>query len=286
MRPTAELHRWTGLAAACQASPLRNGVRPDTAQPTDGADAQSASAPRRRAWSARDSGVTAGSSVAEVHRQVYAEHEHLHVHSPGTYTTAGSSRGDVASDAATGSPTARWVYGIQCFPHFGYRGEMTGGVGHSCQRWGLDKGAGSEALTSDGRRGGQSSGGVAVLSSSRCSCARRRVRVVGGYCSHGESKKEAADGGAHQPGALDGDGAEVERTAMSGEVERWSNSLFQLERRGDKVGLDGTRSLRSGSSVAMRWWAGAQLSCVSSVWRPIKRCWTLTSGPSAILNFQ
>jgi hypothetical protein len=34
---------------------------------------------------------TAGSPVAEVHRQVYVEHVHLHAHSPGTYTTAGSS---------------------------------------------------------------------------------------------------------------------------------------------------------------------------------------------------
>jgi hypothetical protein len=91
MRPTTELRHWTGLVAACQAGPLRNGVWPNTAQPTDGANAQSASAPRRRAWSARDGGVTAGSSATEVHRQVYTEHEHLHAHSPGTYTTAGSS---------------------------------------------------------------------------------------------------------------------------------------------------------------------------------------------------
>jgi hypothetical protein len=65
---------------------------------------------------------------------------------------------------------------------------MTGGVGHSRQWRGLDKGAGSEALTGDGRRSGQSSGGVAVPSFSRCSCARRRVRVVGGCCSRGESR--------------------------------------------------------------------------------------------------
>jgi hypothetical protein len=129
-----------------------------------------------------------GSPAAEVHRQVYAEHEHLHAHSSGTYTTAGSSRGDGASGAATGSPAARWVYGIRRFPRFQYGGEMTGRVGHRRQWWGLDKGAGSEALTSDGRRSGQSSGGVAVPSFSRCSCARRRVRVVGGCCSRGESR--------------------------------------------------------------------------------------------------
>jgi hypothetical protein len=101
MRPTAELRRWTGLAAAYQAGPLQNRARPDIAQPADGADTQSASAPRRRAWSARDGGVTTGSPTAEVHRQVYAEHEDLLAHSPGTYTTAGSSRGDGASKVAT-----------------------------------------------------------------------------------------------------------------------------------------------------------------------------------------
>jgi hypothetical protein len=137
---------------------------------------------------------------------------------------------------------------------------MTGGVGHSRQWRGLDEGAGSETLTGDGRRGRQSSGRVAVLSSSRCSYAGRRVRVVGGCCSRGESKREAADGGAHWRGGLDGEEAEVKRTAASGEVEKWSNGLFLLERRGDKVGLDGTRGLRSGGSVAVRWRAAAQLS--------------------------
>jgi hypothetical protein len=139
---------------------------------------------------------------------------------------------------------------------------MTRGVGHSCQRRGLDKGAGSEALTGDGRQGGQSFGGVVVLSSSRCSCARRRVRVVGGCCSRGESKREAADGGAHWRGALDGDEAEAKQTAALGEVEKWSNGLFQLERRGDKVGLDGTRGLQLGGSVAMRWRAAARVASV------------------------
>jgi hypothetical protein len=61
-------------------------------------------------------------------------------------------------------------------PSLPVRREMTGGVGHSRQRRELDKGAGCEALTGDGRRSGQSSGGVAVLSFSWCSCARRRVR--------------------------------------------------------------------------------------------------------------
>ncbi len=163
-------------------------------------------------------GVTAGSPAAEVHRQVYAEHEHLHAHSPGTYATAGSSRGDGASRAAMGSPTARWVYGIRRFPRFRYGGEMTEGVGHSRQPRELDKGAGSEALTGDGCQGGQSSGGVAVPSFSRWSCARRQVRVAGGCCSRGDSRrnrrKEELTGMARSTETKQSETA-------SGEVEKW-----------------------------------------------------------------
>jgi hypothetical protein len=36
-----------------------------------------------------------------VHRQDYVEHEHHHAHLSGTYTTAGSSRDDKTSEAAT-----------------------------------------------------------------------------------------------------------------------------------------------------------------------------------------
>jgi hypothetical protein len=89
---------------------------------------------------------------------------------------------------------------------------------------------------------------------------KKKGEEVGGCCNRGESKREAADGGAHWRGALDGDGAEVKRTAASGEVEKWLNGVFQLERRGDKVGVDSTRHLRSGGSVAVRWWAATQLS--------------------------
>jgi hypothetical protein len=88
-----------------------------------------------------------------------------------------------------GSPTARWFYGLQSLPCFRYEGETTGGVWHSHQRRGLDKGAGSEALTGDGRRRGQRSGDVAVPSFYRWSCARRQVRVAGGCCSRGESRR-------------------------------------------------------------------------------------------------
>jgi hypothetical protein len=113
---------------------------------------------------------------------------------------------------------------------------MTEGVGHSRQRRGLDKGAGSEALTGDGHRSEQSSGGVAVPSFSQCSCARRRVRVVGGCCSRGESR------GKRRMEELTGvvRSAETKQSeAASGEVEKWPNSLSQLEQRGDKAGLDG-----------------------------------------------
>jgi hypothetical protein len=65
-----------------------------------------------------------------------------------------------------------------------------------------------------------------------------------------------------------------------------ANSFSQLERRGDKAGLDGhTRPAlgrQRGREVA------AQLSRVrvASVRAVVERCWTLTSGPSVILNFQ
>jgi hypothetical protein len=56
-----------------------------------------------------------------------------------------------------------------------------------------------------------------------------------------------------------------------GEVEKWPNSLSQLERRGDSACLDGhTRPA-----------LGQQRVRAADKW-----CWTLTSGPSAILNFQ
>jgi hypothetical protein len=47
-------------------------------------------------------------------------------------------------------------------------------------------------------------------------------------------------------GALGGDKAEVKWTTASGEVEKWPNSLSQLERRGDKAGLDGHTQLALG----------------------------------------
>jgi hypothetical protein len=74
----------------------------------------------RRAWSAGNGGVTAGSPAAEVHRQDYAEHEHLHAHSLGTYTTAGSSRDDETSEAAT----AHWRRGGS----MGYNASLTSGT--------------------------------------------------------------------------------------------------------------------------------------------------------------
>jgi hypothetical protein len=115
-----------------------------------------------------------GSLAAEVHRQDYAEYEHLLAHSPGTHTTAGSSRGNGASGAAMSSPAAQGVPAYDGFPHFRSGGETIREVGRSLQRRGLENGAGSEALTGEGRRGGQSRGGVAVLSSFRCSCAKKK----------------------------------------------------------------------------------------------------------------
>jgi hypothetical protein len=82
-------------------------------------------------------------------------------------------------------------------------------VGHSRQRWGLENGSGSEALTGEGCQARQSRGEVAAPSSFRCSCARRRVRVVGGCYGRGELRREVADGGAHRRGALGGGEAEA-----------------------------------------------------------------------------
>jgi hypothetical protein len=53
-------------------------------------------------------------------------------------------------------------------------GEMICEVGCSRQQWGLENGAGSEALTGEGCQGGQSSGVVAALSSFQCPCARKK----------------------------------------------------------------------------------------------------------------
>jgi hypothetical protein len=132
------------------------------------------SAPRRCACGARDGGIAAGSPAAEVHRQDYTEHEHLLAHSPSTHMTVGSSRGNRASGAAMGSPTAQGVPAYDSFPHFRSGGETIREVGRSLQRRGLENSAGSEALTGEGRWGGQSRGRVAVPSSFRCSCAKKK----------------------------------------------------------------------------------------------------------------
>jgi hypothetical protein len=164
MLPTAELRRWTGLAAACQAGPLRNGVRPDMAQPTHRACPHRAGAHGARG--------TVG--LPRGHRRPRCIGKSTTSTTTSTRTRRAPTRRGVGS-----------VYGLTSgevglrdtmLPSLPVRREMTGGVGHSRQRRGLDKGAGCEALTGDGRRSGQSSGGVAVPSFSWCSCARRRVR--------------------------------------------------------------------------------------------------------------
>jgi hypothetical protein len=50
--------------------------------------------------------------------------------------------------------------------------------------------------------------------------------------------------------------------------EQGRKKFLQPERREDKAGLDGTRGLRSGGSVAVRWSAATQLSRAhdTSVW--------------------
>jgi hypothetical protein len=192
-------------------------------------------------------------------------------------------RWDVGS--GYGSPAARWFYGLQCLPCFRYGGEMTGGVWHSHQRRGLDKGAGSEALTGDGHRRGQRSGRVAVLSFSRWSCARRQVRVVGGCCSRGGSRRNQRM--EELTGVARSTKMKQSETA-SGEVGKWRMASPSSSGAEIRPASTDTRSLCSGDSVAVRWRAAVQLSCarVASVRAAVERCWTLTSGPPAILNFQ
>jgi hypothetical protein len=150
---------------------------------------QFASALRRRAWGARDGELAARSPAAEVHWRDYTKHEHLLAHSLGTHTMVG---------AATGSPAARAVLTYDDLPWFQSGGETTREVGCSRQRQGMENGAGSEALTGEGCRGRPSRGVVAAQSSFWCSCARKKGEGGKGCCGRSESKREAADGGAHQ----------------------------------------------------------------------------------------
>jgi hypothetical protein len=66
-----------------------------------------------------------------------------------------------------------------------------------------------------------------------------------------------------------------------------ANDFSQLERRGDKTSLDGHTRPALGRQRGREVAAAAQLSRarVASVRAAVERCWTLTSGPSAILNF-
>jgi hypothetical protein len=72
------------------------------------------------------------------------------------------------------SPVAQGVPAYDDFPCFRSGGETIRQAGRSLQWRGLENGAGSEALTGEGCRGGQCKGGVAVPSSFRCSCAKKK----------------------------------------------------------------------------------------------------------------
>jgi hypothetical protein len=146
------------------------------AQPADEVDAQGVSAPHRCARGARDGELATGSPAAEVHWVDYAEHEHLLAHSSGTHMTMGSSLGDGALGAATGSPVARAVPAYDSLPWFQSGGETTREVGCNRQRRGLENNAKSEALTGEGCQGGQSREAVAALSSFGAPAQGRKVR--------------------------------------------------------------------------------------------------------------
>jgi hypothetical protein len=206
---------------------------------------------RRKRWSY--CGVTGGRCAPARLRRARAPSRALagHLHDGGELTR----RRDVRS--GYGSPAVRWFYGLQCLPCFRYGGETTGGVWHSCQRRGLDKGAGREALIGDGRRRGQRSGRVAVPSFSRWSCARRQVRVVGGCCSRGESRRNRRK--EELTGVERSTEAKLSETA-SGEVEKWRMASPSSSGAEIRAASMDTRGLRSGGSVAVRWRAAMQLS--------------------------
>jgi hypothetical protein len=73
-----------------------------------------------------------------------------------------------------------------------------------------------------------------------------RVRVVGGCCGRGESRREAADGGV----VRSVEAKQRQRTEAGSDVwrggEQSLEGLLQPERREDKVGFGGARGLWSG----------------------------------------
>jgi hypothetical protein len=80
---------------------------------------------------------------------------------------------------------------------------------------------------------------------------RRRVRVVGGCCGRGESRREATDGGAHRRGALS-------VAAVNGEASRG-------ERRRRKKGFASTKLCRAGiRPLVQRTW---RRRCMAGAWR-------------------
>jgi hypothetical protein len=85
-------------------------------------------------------------------------------------------------------------------------------------------------------------------------------------------------------GVINGDEAERNGVGRGGET---ANGFSQLERRGDKTSLDGHTRLALGRQHGREVVVAAQLSRarVASVRAAVERCWTLTSGPSTILNF-
>jgi hypothetical protein len=97
-----------------------------------------------------------------------------------------------------GPSTARAVPTYDGLPCFRSGGEMTHEVGCSLQWRGLENGMGSEALTLKGVRVARAEALWWLRAPSGTPAQGRRVRGEKGCCGHGESKREVADGGAHQ----------------------------------------------------------------------------------------
>jgi hypothetical protein len=178
-----------------------------------------------------------------VHRQDYAEHEHLHAHSPGTYTTAGSSRDDETSEAATAH---QWRGGST-----GYNGSLA---------------SGTEGKRTEGC-------GIAASGGDWTRAQGLKLSPVPSFSWWSSMARST----------------ETKQSEMaSGEVGKWRMASPSSSGAEIRPASTDTRGLRSGGSVAVRWRAAAQLlhARIASVRAAVERCWTLTSGPSAILNFQ
>jgi hypothetical protein len=174
MRPMTELRRWTRLCSGLpsrptpEPSPVRHGPtgwRSRHAERIRTASTRMGHAGRQDCRGVTDSrGAPARLRRARAPPRTLVGHPH----------DGGELAGQRGIGSGYGLTGGVGVPAYGGFPRFRSIGETIREVGRSLQRRGLENGAGSEALTGEGRRGGQSRGGVAVPSSFRCSCAKKK----------------------------------------------------------------------------------------------------------------